>query len=477
MPQPDLSLYTPPPKPFNPLETAQGLITLQHGMGENKLQQQAIRGREALGRIVSQNMNPDGTPNPPGILSAAAKDPDASWMVLQLQEEAKNANPLTATMGTNKMGQPISIQKPYYEVAGQNNPNWQVPQLSQDKIDELHAHNQALKNTLAPLIDDPELDHKKVIGAVSDLVANPDAKFSAMDGATALGKIPFGPNGAPPSADELRQGIKPIVDQQIQHEQVLSQHYPSSQQLAARQSASSFAQDEEAPAQPVNLNDGHGNSPIEVEGTGSATGLPAGYTSPQTKSRENFNEVDEAAKNAPNMNAAYSEAINLVNAGAPTGTKLTDWYQWAAKNDPLHIITGQGTTDKASQTQELGKWMAQGLLSNGMPGSDARLQQLQHGNLNETQLAETVKELAPFFKAVAQGAVAKQKYYNRVTNNGSDLSHEPQAAQNWNENYDPRWVEYDSLDKKDRHAFLVKHPDLLDKKDNYAKLQQMGVVK
>lgn len=202
--------------------------------------------------------------------------------------------------------------------------------------------------------------------------------------------------------------------------------------------------------------------------------MPPGFTTPLDQSRHNYNEVTENAKAAPQMNAAYNEAINLNKAGAPTGTNIATLYSWAAKNIPG---VAQGVTDKASQAQEIGKWMSQGLIANGMPGSDARLQELQHANLNPDQLPETIQELAPFFKAVSQGAIAKQNYYNKVTDNGTNLATEPHALQQWTNNFDPRWMEFNELNKKDQRVFLTNHPDLINRRQQYHNLQDMGVMK
>jgi hypothetical protein len=226
---------------------------------------------------------------------------------------------------------------------------------------------------------------------------------------------------------------------------------------------------------PVNLVKPPSNDPL-ANAHSLPTSMPTGYTSAGPQSRENYNKVTLDAQNAPTTNAAYNEVINMNNQGALTGTRLADAYQVAARNDPFHIISG--ATTEAAKSQEMQKWIAQGLISGGMPASDARLAELQHGNIAPEQLPETIKELAPFFKASTQGILEKQKYYNKVTDNGTNMATEPHALQQWNSNYDPRWVEFDQLKGKTaQHDFLMKHPDLLDKRDQFNNLQNMGVVK
>ena len=196
--------------------------------------------------------------------------------------------------------------------------------------------------------------------------------------------------------------------------------------------------------------------------------------SQMASSQKTYQQVKEDAENIPQQLAAYNEVINLNNAGAKTGTSLAKMYKYVAQKVPG---LSDAVTDKAAQTQAIGKYLSQGLIAGGMPTSDARLQELQSGNLNPDQLPETIKKLAPFFKASAQGAIDKQSFYNTKTNNGKDMSQEPAASQQWNQNYDPRWKEFDALSSNaDKSAFLKEHPDMIANKQQYKNLKDMGVV-
>lgn len=486
----DTSMYSTQSKPANPLDLIQGYAGAANAITQNKMLQQELKGRQAIGKIVARNTGENGVLNAPGFLKEVAQDPDASWLYLKNQEEAKNANPLTNFMTTNKAGQPIQAQAPFYQVAYPQNqgqqsanqgrqpanqltgqseneqlpwlqeqPNGSSPQpeLSQEKIDKLHKHNRAIIDTLEPLANDPELDHKKAIRAVSDLVANPDVEFNAMDGASTLAAMPYGANGTPPSREELQERIAPMLEQQKQHEAVLKQRFPAT------------------PAAPIPPELAQQESPLELSTPGAtATGLPTGYSSPQVKSRESYDQVTDEAETVPQRIYAYNEIINLANSGAESGTVFADIIKKAGRL-PGWVLP-EGTTDKAAQTQELSKFMSQALLGNGMPASDSRLQELQSGNLNPEQLVSTIKNLAPAFKAVAKGAVEKQKFYNRATHNGNDLSREPEAAQEWNANFDPRWIEYADQKNDKKTAFLKQHPDMLESMDKLSRLKKMGVI-
>lgn len=519
MAQVDTSMYsTQFPPPQKPLEMVQGYANAGHALVQNQLLQRELGAQKEFQEILSASTDPHtgqrdyskanellqhsqfGSINAPKLLDMQnvqdqpqqVFNPDTNsyeyrplqnLQLIAKQQSAAAQRKLKQNGGTvpnalmqgdgGPNPQPDQPQ-PDNQLTGQSqpspdgaDPNEVGPPMSQEMIDGLHEHNQGIISALTPLANDNNVDHKKVIRAVSDLVANPKVKFNAMDGASALSSIPFGPNGTPPDSAAIQARLRPILAQQKQHEAQLQQRFPSSQQIQARRAASNAL----PPAAPVNLQEANGEP---VQDNVSAQPKP-GFTSPLTKSRQNYDEVTDTASKIPGTLAAYNEVINLNKQGALTGTRLADAYQVAARNDPLHILSG--ANDEATKSQEIQKWLAQGLIQNGMPGSDARLQELQHGNLNPDQLPETIKELAPFFKAVAQGAIKKQNYYNKTTANGSNLTNEPAALQHWNNNYDPRWIEFDELgSSKEKHEFLVKHPDMINKKQNYKALQQMGVT-
>lgn len=230
----------------------------------------------------------------------------------------------------------------------------------------------------------------------------------------------------------------------------------------------------EAAPQGTPQGDGAATPPHQTNSPTGVMAPPVGFSTALPQSRSNYDKVTADAAGAPTQNAAYNEVINLANQGTLSGVNLTKAYAAASRNDYLHIFSG--ATEETVKNQELAKWLSQGLLASGMPGSDARLQELQHGNLNPGQLTDTIKDLAPFFKAVSEGTIAKQKYYNKVTDNGTNLATEPHANERWNENYDPRWIEFADLPKKDQRAFLTKHPDMIERRQQYHNLQNMGVV-
>lgn len=448
----DTSMYNKNPlKPLNPLEMVSGYASAAHTINENKLQQQQIRGRQALGQIVSQSMNEDGSPNPAKILQKASKNPDAAWMVLQLQEEAKNANPLTSYLGTNEQGQPTPAQAPYYQVAGQNNPNWQVgenklttgappennappqsgnalmppgagaqqqqqaPAMDPSQVDALAAHTDAMLNVVEPLANDPNLDNKKIIRGVSDLVAHPDAKFSAMDGASALSKIPSGPNGQPANPQQLQQKIQPIYQQLKQNQAAIAQ---------MRQAMN--------PQQP---------NPTKMSTPGVATGLPAGFSENLQQAQQHYGQVMQQADSVPVENAALDNVYDLSKSGAPSGTVLGEFYSYLA----AHNIAPEGAQTDAEKLALIKSHASQLALAAGMPGSDARLDALQSAKVDDANLPKVIQTMIPYLKAVNNSKVAQAKFYRQQDPSGANANQITNARTTWQQNLDPRVFELQEL--------------------------------
>ena len=498
----DVSFYpTQYPKPINALDLMSQYNQVQHGMGENKLLQQEIRGRTALGRAVQASTDPQtGVLNNNKLNQLVAQDPDANWMALKISQDANSANPLTPYMGrtgispTNPQGTPTPMQgslgqvraigdpsqqagnafqqaPPAQQQAGnpfqqqppvqQQNPDQapqqpaDLPQIPQDKIDKLHAHNQAMLKTLTPLVNDPDLDHKKVIGGVSDLVTNPDADFNHHDGAAAISAIPFGQDGKPVSGDDLRAKLQPIVAQQQAHEQYLTTNYPSSQQIAARKAAAALAAPQEQPDQST---------------PGSATGLPAGYTENQIAQQTHYHGVLDSADSAQKDNAALSNILNLSKLGAPTGQVLGSFYTYLAKHD-LAPVGAQGA---AEQLQFIHEHAAQIAASAGSR-SDQDLLSKQLATVSADDLPKVIQGMVPYLEAVNESKVAQANYYQQKDPTGSNPTAIASARSDWRNVADPRIFEMRTLAKSDPEGFksYISGLDPSDANTLMAKYQKM----
>ncbi len=115
-----------------------------------------------------------------------------------------------------------------------------------------------------------------------------------------------------------------------------------------------------------------------------------------------------------------------------------------------------------------------------MPGSDARLGALESAKVGDKDLPQVIQNMVPYLIAVNNGKVAQANYYKEAAGDGTDPVKVANAQGQWNENFDPRLLEMNTM-KQDPTA-LKKYvgnlsPD--DKKElnrKYTALKQMGVM-
>lgn len=430
----DTSSYpTQQQAPINPLQAYLQGLEIQHGQMANQDLQQQLKGRIATGNILSQNQNPDGSTNMNAAMNAIMQDPDARLFALKTQSDLENNNKLTNyTQKNPQTGAYEQRQAPLPNVMGLGNPGQQVPaQPTQDKIDGIHKHLQAVSDTLTPIANNPEASEKDVINGVTDLIAHPDAQFTPQDGAKVLMAIPSGANGAPASSAQI-QGMaqKKLADVNNTRAQ-LTQKYPPTSLSNPRQETPQPGGDTTLPAQQSQL-------------PGSLTSAPMGTDRAVAGAQDNVKKVNDDATIANQSLPVLSNILNLSKGGSKTGTATPKIYQYLVD----HGLAPAGVQDSTAQTQLISKYMNQ-VITGLNPGSDARLEAFESANPNPTQLPETIQQVVPFLQAVAKGKIAKQNYYQANVGLGQDPQREQQASKNWNNAYDPRLIEMNELQKND----------------------------
>jgi hypothetical protein len=180
----------------------------------------------------------------------------------------------------------------------------------------------------------------------------------------------------------------------------------------------------------------------------------------QQQALQHLDTVRQAANGAPVANAAINNVLNLADKTDNIGTKSADFIKELAKIPGFQSSAG----DSAANLQTIASHMSQIALANGMPGSDARLAELQSANLTPQMLQQTIKNMAPFLKAVNQGNIEKQNFYNSKI--GKQTGNQPpnaasvfNAKQSWDQNYDPRVIEYNSLSNADKKKYVANLSD------------------
>ena len=114
----DTSMYPSSQPQSNPLQMMGQATGIANAISENKLMQQEILGRQAIGSAIQKNTGPDGVVNINNALSDISQDPNGSWLYMKLMQENTSANAPTEYMSTNAQGQPVQAKAPLYKVPG-----------------------------------------------------------------------------------------------------------------------------------------------------------------------------------------------------------------------------------------------------------------------------------------------------------------------------------------------------------------------
>lgn len=427
MAQVDTSVYNiPAPQPVNPLALYAQALSIKNAQNTNALGNQEVAGNNALAQ--SYVRNPDGSINFPASINKLQGSGAAYRMHDLLSQQLAANQPQEYFDGKQVVRVPAQNFGGIMNPAG-NNPNAgqspqpQLPPKSLDDVNAIHDHFGSVADTLQSLNEKPDLSQSDVLGATSDMVS--DNRMSAPHAAKALMAIPNGPNGAPPTPQQLKQYVaQSLASLQKSHQQFTQAYGPPSQKNQSSGSGAAGGNDNLPPM-------------------GVAAGPTLGQPEAVGNSMKNAKDVYDEAKAVPQQNALLDNISDLSQSGAPTGTIKAKWAQWLA----AHGIAPAGVDKNASDAQVISKYMEQALLASGMPSSDARLQAVESANPNPDQLPETIQRIVPFLKAVNQGKLAKANFYQSHVGLGQDPNQELSAGQLWNNHFDPRLMEMQQLSK------------------------------
>jgi len=423
MPTDNTSMYADQPKPLTQIGD---LVNIQGGVQRNKMLGQGnllLQGKVALGDKVTQN-TVNGQTDWDKAYQDATADPKTAPVANLLLPMKDSAQTPTSYLDQSGVSHNVTMQQRQQQLTGAApNPSQITPEV-QTQIDAAHNKLGNFDNTIQSLKANPDASPDDVRKAITSHVASGD--LNPNQAVQQLTQIPEDPAQIPSYLNQKDQALQAAR----------AKLHPSSDMIQRN---------------------------AQVGTTGPLPTLPA--------SRANYDTVQTGATNAPNVTSALNEAFNLASKGDEniSGTDITNIRERLAQTGVMpQAVAG------ATATQTLQKFIAQALINQGMPTSDARLTQLQAGNLKPAQLTSTIRELAPYLKAQEQAMTLKQQYYNKNTANGQDLSNEPAIKQAWDNSYDPRWVEYQNLNSaKDKTSFLQEHPDLLAKKDQFKAFRQL----
>lgn len=368
----DVSMYpTAQAKPIDPLNMIQGYASAANAMSQNKLLQYQIGAQQELGKILSEAVDPETgdvdydkafklskSSSYGGInvekLAALRNSQEEPQQVFNpktgnyelrqrqyLQHAARSqanaAKGQNALMDIPQANQPQSQTQPIVnQLTGDTAPNnaeigqsvinsgeydmspspgqGEGPPMAQDVADRVHTHNTKLMTALAPLAQNPNVSMRDVMKTVADIGADPDIKFSHTDGAVLLSKLPEGL-----TPQQINQAATGMLRNLQQDDEMMTQHYPSSNQLKAKQQATALANEQEQPpAAPVNLTMDQ-NTQHETPNTENISFNPApGVEIAATGAAENYNDLNKAVTGSGARIFTLQKALHALE-GANTG--------------------------------------------------------------------------------------------------------------------------------------------------------------
>lgn len=439
----DTSMYGHEPSQFNPLQAVGQVTSIQNALQQNQalqLQNKTTQSEQRMSQIFSKYTSPGGEVDTTNALKEIASDPSAALSMPKAQEIVNRIQEPVPVLGpnntpgfrprqvVNSLTNPVqgSVQQPSQLRPLNSTPD---PQQQQKLVDTTHNQLDGIIDTLTPLIEKPNPTKEDVISSKIDLVSQ--GYMTHQEAAASF------------SDQNLFSDDPKVVKTALQKD--FNQYLSHKATLTSKFGPPSIQQDQ--------TQDPPNTSQQTTDSTFQATGTPAGYEGNLASLQQHYSQVRNEADNVGQQNAVLDNILKLSKSGAPTGTMVGQLYQYLASKVPG---VSQGITDKAQQLQEISKYMHQTAINNGMPGSDARLEALQDANPNSGQLPGTIQSLIPFLEASNQGKIARANYYKKVAGNGLNADAIAQAQNNWQNSFDPRIIEYNSLSYDEKKSYVKK---------------------
>lgn len=504
------------PDPMAGVNLQQKYLGIQQARQQNQLTQQDLDFRQGLAENEAASINEDGTQNTGKFNLLNARNPKTAWKMQELYQQGNQLNTPTEYVGHDQNGQPINkgIPAQYYRtLPGQPGNQLQPQQMQQpsdgnqlppqqsgqtpdqnqgaappsdEMIQNTHGKLSALHGAATELANDPNATRADAIRKLVDLktsghLTDPEAIKVFTDPNDPL---PGAGQPIAPWAGRHAAQLAPILQRLGQHPAVIGQNQSSIESMPNNPIAQKFGQPqavtEPAPAPQVAapgsfdaaLLQHQQQAPKGNNSPGVDMSVPRGYDQKLATSQGRIKQVQDDATAVPAQNAIFSQIEDLSKSGAPTGDIVAKGYKFLSEKG---LVSPASTEEK--QREEIVKYMEQAALAAGMPTSDARLASVHSANVNENQLPAAIQGLTSFFKAANQGKVLKEEYYNKVLGDQLNPDQEIHAKQLWDQNYDPRIIEFKSLpDAAAKKTYLADHPDFKSLIPKIKTLHQMGVI-
>lgn len=481
------------PDPMAGVNLQDKYLGIQHGIQQNKLTQQDLDFRQGLADAEAASLKEDGTQDTTKFNKLIMSNPKTAWKAQELLQQGVDLNApqeYTDTSGKSPVRRAVSAQDfrtmmnnsnmPSNSLSPQQSPsqsqvtqpqNPNAPQ--QNKMGQMQAAYtkiDALNGAATDLANNPNPTRQDAISHMGNLIANKTVSPQEMI------QIMSDPN------DPLPNNPKDIQSWGMRHanitgaalqqfKQVMQQHAEQQgMQPPSQQPQQGMPQDPTQQSEmPQQLQP---QQPQNQGGPGITMGVPEDYKPRLDAAQKRIDQINTDAQTSAKLYPILGQIEDLSKAGAHTGDATSKIYKSLSDKGLI-----SPTSDTVIQAQEIAKYMEQALLAGGAPGSDKQLESLHAANANPELLPGAIQNIVPFLKAASQGNILKQQYYNKVLDGSSNPDKEAQAAQNWNQNFDQRLIEFNNLKTDEQKAQYVEtHPGLRELLPKWKNLKAMGVI-
>lgn len=440
--------------PFNPLQTLGQGISLSNAAQQNQLIQQQIINAQGQNKLLAAKLGlgdkyskftdpKTGMVDMNGLQADVANDPTTANALPIVQEMANTQNKLTqifnpqtktleniTTQGANSRFNPVS-----------------APQVSQQHIDRAHDNLQDVQDTLGGLLQKPNIGMADVLDASADLISR--GRITPNQAVQEFGNIPPGENGSEPSSDQLKGWLQ--------------DHYNNATAMRAKVTStygtSSSDKQPEEQTNNVMANEVNKGSFTQNPGAVQDASVPVGYQDKLTAAQGIQKQVRDDAATAPAQAGILNNILDFSKQGVKTGPGTS------FQNNIKSFLSGQGIAsdkmnDEAAIYQEMVKYMTQLASQNGAANTDSFRELQQHSNPSDPMLPKAIQDVTKYLIAANQGKLSRLK---SMESTGTGKSLDPDQINEWNnqwqQNYDPRALEFATLPAKERAAYLAKHPE------------------
>lgn len=454
----------------NPLETVGKLQTLQHGVLQNRLLGQEIGGKEALGRAVTANTNPDtGVTDWDKAAGALSQDADGAFKLPEFAKEvldrkAKEIANATAQAGLTKAQLETSLAK--YKAVG----DWTAAAMAAGSKDPALMTPEALRAGMkSALVDtgiinpqNPE-EKEQLIAVAAQFGADPKANAEILKRtflqthatAEGVGLALGNPVQVDRGPEILTQQTSPLTSETTVGAVTPKGRTPSETAALVQVYDPVTKQMVMKPSGQI-IGDMPGNAaPISV-----ASAPPLGQAEAEsaaaTGSVKQAQDLRVTADAVPTQQAALKNIRDTLSTFTP-GPKANWSYMIGALAQQLGVAPPKVTEGVAGQ-EEFNKlatqFINQQMGALGGSGTDSKLESAAKGSPNEFMSKEGIQNVTSLMMGLNDAVLQKNAAWQKWLDSGKSPGSYGQFQTQFNEIYNPRVFQSQYMSDKQKGAMM-----------------------